>query len=325
MPSLLDPIKIGNIILKNRIVMPPMARNLSTIDGEPKSKLIDHYAKRADHLGLVIVEHSYVSVDGKLSERQLGIDKDDLIPSLKKLSDAIKKRGASACIQITHAGGKAQKDIIGMKPKAPSKDFFEKDIEELTINEMKEIKKDFGEAALRAEKAGFDAVEIHGAHGFLLSEFVSPLSNKRKDKYGGSLDNRLRYPFEIVQEVKKSIKDIPLFYRLGATDMLEGGFNIEEAKYMAKRLEKHGVDVVDVSGGLCGSVPPEFEGKQGYFVSIAEQIKKEIDVPVIGVGGIKDHKYADRVIREDKIDMVAVGRALLKNPNWAKEAKDKLK
>ena len=325
MPELFTPITIDGLKLKNRIIMPPMARDLSTTDGKPTSELYDHYLRRAKDVGLVIVEHSYVQLDGKLSEKQLGIYKDELTSPLNKLSDSIKGKGTPSCIQITHAGAKARKEIIGQRPKAPSSEFYDKEVDKLSVEEMEEIKKNFVEAAVRAEKAGFDSVEVHGAHGFLLSEFVSPLSNTRDDKYGGDLRNRIRFPLEIVEEIIESVKDLKVFYRLGASDRMKAGFEIDEAKVLAKNLEKKGIDAIDVSGGLCGSAPSELEGKQGYFVPLAEKIKKAVDVPVIGVGGIKDPAYANKIIREGRVDLIAVGRALLKNPDWAAEAKKKLK
>jgi len=172
---------------------------------------------------------------------------------------------------------------------------------------------------LFAVKAGFDAVEVHGVHGYLLNQFTSPLTNRRSDRYGGSLENRMRLPLEIVAEVRARVGlDYPVLYRLGADDMMEGGLTVEEGQRTAVALVEAGVDVMDVSGGHCG-----YEigvTSQGYFLPLAERIKQVIEVPVIGVGGIREPEFADQVIRQGRVDLVAVGRAILHDPEWARKA-----
>ncbi|MEF8834885.1 MAG: NADH:flavin oxidoreductase [Candidatus Thermoplasmatota archaeon] len=325
MAGLLTPLQIGSLKLENRIVFPPMATEESTEDGFPKEELYEHYAERSEGPGLVIVEHSYVNTRGRLSKNQLGIYSNEHVESLEKLANTIKTEGAVAAIQINHAGGQCDEDITGEKPIAPSDAYFE-NAKQLSLEQMDKIKKDFVSAAERAVKAGFEAVEIHGAHGFLLGQFLSPLTNQRDDEYGGEeLEDRMRFPLKIVEEVNEAVEDISLLYRLGATDMDEDGLTVDEAKVFAEELVENGIDILDVSGNLCGSRPDEFEGEQGYFVPIAENIKDAVDVPVIGVGGIKDASYADRVIKEEKIDLVAVGRGQWKDPKWALKAKKELK
>jgi 2,4-dienoyl-CoA reductase-like NADH-dependent reductase (Old Yellow Enzyme family) len=163
-------------------------------------------------------------------------------------------------------------------------------------------------------------VEIHGAHGFLLNQFTSPLSNRRTDEYGGSFENRIRFPLEVVREVRKATgSDSSLLYRLGAYDGQEGGVTIDECQALARKLVEAGVNIVDVSGGLVGS-RPEGLASQGYFLPLAEKIKQAVEVPVIGVGGIKDPEFADEAIRQNRVDLVAVGRAILTDPNWALNA-----
>jgi 2,4-dienoyl-CoA reductase-like NADH-dependent reductase (Old Yellow Enzyme family) len=189
----------------------------------------------------------------------------------------------------------------------------------LTVADLKTIALKFGEAARRAVAAGVDSVELHGAHGFLLCQFLSPYMNRRKDAYGGSLENRLRFPSEVIKQVKTQLgKNMPLFYRFGADDMREGGLTRDEGKLAAQKLESAGVDVLDVSGGLGGDGKAQTE--QGYYVPLAAGIKEVVKVPVIGVGHIHEPEYADRVIREGKVDMVAVGRLLLANPDFPKQA-----
>ncbi len=226
-------------------------------------------------------------------------------------------------LQINHAGGKSNKEMIGQKPFSSSEEYFD-DAVEMTKDDITEIKNAFVKAAVRAEKAGFDGVEIHGAHGFLLGQFTSPLVNKRDDEYGGSLENRLRFPLEIVKAVMDKTEDIRILYRLGSTDLDPEGQTIEESIELAKELENLGVDIMDISGNMCGSSPDSLEGEQGFFIEQANKIKQEVDVPVIGVGGITEPDFADKIIKEEKVDLVAVGREFLKNPNWATEARRSL-
>jgi NADPH2 dehydrogenase len=315
--DLLDPLEIKGLTLKNRIVMPPMHTGLATAGGAVTDNLIEHYVRRSRALGTLIVEHSYVSLDGRLSERQLGIYDDSLIGGLEKLTSRIHATGTPVVIQINHAGRAAKIEITGMKPIAPSSIG---DTQELRDDEIEALVATFAMAAERAVRAGFDGVEVHGAHGFLLNQFFSPLTNRRKDNYGDSLENRMRFPLGIVKRVKEKIDGRLLLYRLGSDDLDSAGVKIEDSKKFAVKLQDAGVDIIDVSGGLCGSRPPQIQDRQGYFIPQAGQIKKVVDTPVIGVGGITEPEYADKVIREERVDLVAVGRALLKDPDWATKA-----
>ncbi|MFW9832011.1 MAG: hypothetical protein ACFFD8_09570 [Candidatus Thorarchaeota archaeon] len=188
------------------------------------------------------------------------------------------------------------------------------------MEELEPIAYAFGRAAERAISAGFDGVEVHGAHGFLLNQFYSPLTNHRADAYGGSLENRMRFPLEVVREVRKRIGTNMLLYRLGSVDLEMMGSQIEDSQQFAKRLSQEGVNILDVSGGMCGSAPKSLIRQEGYFVPQAEAIKQSVDKPVIGVGGVKTPQFADHVIRERKVDFIAVGRALKKDPLWAVKA-----
>jgi 2,4-dienoyl-CoA reductase-like NADH-dependent reductase (Old Yellow Enzyme family) len=191
----------------------------------------------------------------------------------------------------------------------------------MTLDEIVGLKEDYRAAARRAREAGFDAIEIHGAHGFLLCEFVSPHTNHRTDEYGGDMEGRIRLPLEVIAIVREEVgPDFPLLYRFGASDFLDDGLDLQQAREIAPRLVAAGIDILDISGGLCGSRPKDLAGIQGYFVPMAASIKSVVDVPVIGVGGITDPAFANGFIEEGKVDLVAVGRALLKNPHWAREA-----
>lgn len=323
MPGLLDPICIGSLELANRLVMPPMGTRLSGEGGEVTDRLVEHYRERAPGVGLVIVEHACVMLAGRMHAGQVGVHEDELVPGLRRLARAVQEQGARVAIQINHVGAKAPPNPALGTPAGPSAvPLPESEVvpRELSLSEIEGIVTAFGQAARRAKEAGFDGVEVHGAHGFLNNQFTSPLTNKRADRYGGNLENRMRLPLEIVAEVRRQVgAGYLVFYRLGASDMLEGGLTVEEGQRIAVALVGAGVDVVDVSGGLGGSIHPTRTG-QGFLVPLAEEIKRVVTVPVIGVGGITQPEFADRVIREGRVDIVAVGRAILHDPQWGRKA-----
>jgi 2,4-dienoyl-CoA reductase-like NADH-dependent reductase (Old Yellow Enzyme family) len=327
MAGLFTPLTIKGHTLNNRIVLPPMANNMATERGEITDAHIEHYARRARAgVGMVIVEHSYVRHDGRVNARQMGIYDDSLIPGLRRLADAVRACGAVVGIQITHGGGKAPAAAVGRQPISASDGLVpgaSDDAQAATEGEIAEIVEAFAAAARRAKAANFDFAEIHGAHGYLLSQFLSPLTNRRADEYGGDLNGRLRLPLEVVRAVRQAVGDEwLLLYRLGASDYMPGGLTHEEGKLAAISLVEAGVDVLDISGGLNGSAIPGADGvSQGYFVPMAADIRAGVDVPVVVAGGITEPEFADRVIREGKVDLVAIGRAMLANPEWAADAR----
>lgn len=328
MAGLFDPIDIKGLKLKNRIVMAPMETRMATADGEVTERHIRHYTARArGGAGLIIVEHTFVMPNGRLSPAQLSLCDDTLVAGLRQLVDAVHQQGAKIAIQLTHAGAAARRETIGEQPVGPSNVPLRSGGQPpraLTIPEIETLVEAFGEAARRAVIAGFDAVELHGAHGFLLCQFLSPLTNRRDDVYGGNPEGRARLPLEAIRKVKTKLpEDVPLFYRFGADDLTEGGLTPEEGKLIAPLLVQAGVDVIDVSGGLGGSGQGRFN-EPGFFVPLAEGIKKCVAVPVIGVGNIADPEYADAVVRAGKVDLVAIGRALLSNPDFPRLAAAKL-
>jgi NADPH2 dehydrogenase len=302
--------------------MPPMQTGRASFEGAVTKKLINFYVRRSAVLGLPIVEHSYVSPTGKIGPKQLGIYDDSLIPGFEKLANGLHAVGAPAVVQISHAGGVANKKVIGTQPVGPS---AREKSRMLETGEIEVIADEFALAAERAVKAGFDGVELHGAHGYLLNQFFSPLFNKREDEFGGSLENRMRLPLLVVKKVHQCLNGKLLLYRLGSDDLAPHGTHIEDSAVFAQRLEQSGVDILDVSGGMCGSEPKQLRQVKGYFVPQAEAIKKAVNVPVIGVGGITEAEYADRLVCEGKVDLVAVGRAFWKDAQWAEKAIETLK
>ncbi|MHB1417194.1 MAG: NADH:flavin oxidoreductase [Chloroflexota bacterium] len=324
MPGLFDPLTIGTMQLKNRIVMPPMGTRLAEADGAINDEHISHYTARARAgVGLVIVEHSYTDKRGCARLDQVGAYDDVLIPGLRRLADEVHRAGAAICLQINHAGALAPREATGEQPAGPS-DVPPPQATEapraLTQDEIRGIVESFARAAERAVAASFDAVEVHGSHGYLLSQFASPITNKRTDEYGGDLQGRFRFPLEVLRAVRSRLPaDYPLFYRLGADDLLPDGLMPDEARAIAPSILQAGVDVIDVSGGLGGSGRERFT-EQGFFVPLAHSIKEASGAIVIGVGNIRDPQYADEVVREGLIDLVAVGREQLRHAEWAAKA-----
>jgi len=321
--GLLEPLEVKGLLLKNRIVMPPMYSGLAGFDGVVTDEVIKHYVQRSKALGLLVVEHTFVVVAGKMAERQLGIYDNRLIAGLEGLSSRVHATGTPVVIQLNHAGRRANKELTSIDPVAPSAN---ETARELRGEEIEDLIDAFSMAAERAMKAGFDGVEVHGAHGFLINQFFSPLTNQRRDRYGGSLENRMRFPLEVVERVVEKVKGRLLLYRLGADDLDLARIQLEDSKKLAVKLEEVGVDIIDVSGGLCGSRAraAQLQGKQGFFVHQAQRIKKVVNGPIIGVGGIREPEYADSLIREGMVDLVAVGRALLEDSEWAVKAVRKL-
>lgn len=329
MPNLLTPIKIAALELQNRLVLPPMATGLSNTLGDVTEKIVNHYADRSKGIGLIIVEHSYVALEGRLTLNQPGIHSDSLVPRWRRLVNIVHNEGSSIALQINHAGSSTTREVCGIQPLAPSPVILPGRGRELPRSmrktEIDDVIGAFVDAAFRAMKAGFDAVEIHGAHGFLLNQFLSPLTNKRTDEYGGSLKNRVRLPLQIIQETKEKIgENHPILYRLGVDDMMPGGLTLNEGISAAVMMVDKGADIIDVSGGLIGSRHPSLRGP-GFFVPQAAAVRKAAGVPVIGVGGIETAEEADEIIRSGIVDFVAVGRAVFRDPSWAYKAVNRLR
>ncbi|RBP46639.1 NADH:flavin oxidoreductase [Garciella nitratireducens] len=328
MIKLLEPINIRGLEMKNKIVLPPMTMDLATEDGLVTEKVKDHYKKMANTgVGAIILENHYINIQGKQSERQLAIDRDECIQGLSEIADIIHKNKVVCGVQINHAGSAAHSAITGHKIIAPSAIIHPKGTEvpdEMTTEEIENVKKQFRKAAGRVKKAGFDFVEIHGCHGYLLNQFLSPLTNTRIDEYGGIRANRIKFPIEIVKEIREEVgKDFLIFYRIAAADNMENGLTIDDAKYLAVKLVEAGVDVLDVSQGLAGSRP--VTNQQGFFVHLSEGIKSVVRIPVITTGGIKEGLFAHHVIEDGKADMIGVGRAILQDDQWVNTIKEELK
>ena len=242
---------------------------------------------------------------------------------LKKLADVIHKNGSKCVMQLNHAGSAALEEVIGSTPVGPSAIRNPRKGElprELTQGEIAEIVEAFQAAARRTKEAGFDGVEIHSAHGYLLNQFFSPLSNKRTDQYGGNLRNRIRIHLEVIEAVRLAVgADFPLLLRLGASDYMDGGSTIEDSKIAAQEFAKAGVDILDISGGFSGYAGPGLQG-QGYFSPLTQAIKEVVSIPVILTGGITKAQAAEQLLVAGKADLIGVGRAILNDSKWAEHA-----
>ncbi len=319
--KLFEPGRIGSLELKNRLVMPPMATNYASKDGSVTQRQIDYYEERAKGgVGLVIVEISCVdSPVGKGATKQICIDDDRFVPQLSKLAESIKRHGAKAAIQLHHAGRQTSSKLTGHQPVAPSPVPMPGGEQpgELTLPEIATLVTRFAEAADRAKKAGFDGVEIHGAHGYLISQFLSPLSNRRRDAYGGDVKRRARFLLEVIKAVRERVgRDYPVWCRLSAMEIgVEDGITLEETQVVAQMAEEAGVDAIHVSAHqVTPARRPPMAQPVCLFVPLAEGIKKVVSVPVITVGRIPPELGED-VLREGKADFISMGKALLADPH----------
>ena len=322
-----DKIKVGSIELHNRLIMPPVATYLSTNDGKVTDKLVEYYGERAEggNIGMIITEHCYISQQGKAKSNQLSIANDDDVEGLSRLVQAIHQNGTKAMAQLNHAGATTLETITGMRKVSASavphpfsgSPLNEVIPEALTQDGISAIAEDFARAARRAKAAGYDGVEIHSAHSYLLNQFYSPLTNKREDDYGGSLENRLRFHTEVIKRVREEVgSDYLIALRLGGCDYMQDGSTIEDAVNAAKILEAAGIDMLDLSGGMC-SYRREGHSEPGYFKDMSIPVKSAVSIPVMLTGGIKKAHEAEELLLEGAADLIGVGRELLKDAHWA--------
>lgn len=304
-----------------------MASETSDSKGYVTQKTIDHYSKLAkSQAGLVMVEYSFVHQSGRSEEFQLGINHDDQIHGLKQISQAIHESGAMAGIQLTHSGGKTESQFtegILQSPSGIVVPVKDKELEVpsiMTSAEIKNWKRYFLAASDRAVKAGFDLVEIHAAHGYGINQWLSPITNKRNDDYGGSIQNNTRLLLEIISEIKLSHPHLLISVRMPGQDFIPGGLTSEDSILIAELLENAGVDILNISSGIGGWRRPSTRSGEGYLVEEAAFIQARVSIPVIGVGGIETGTYIDQILNENKISLAAVGRAILKDPlSWGQK------
>jgi 2,4-dienoyl-CoA reductase-like NADH-dependent reductase (Old Yellow Enzyme family)/thioredoxin reductase len=321
---LFKPLTIGPLHLKNRIGMAPMTSSYADDRGHPTEALIQYYVRRArGGVGLITVESCYVDRGGKGFLCQLALDEEGYITALSRLAGSVREAGAGVILQLIHCGRQTTSMLCGAQPVAPSPipcPLLQEMPRELSGGEVEDLIGKFVVAAKRAKRAGFDGVEIHAAHGYLINQFLSAYSNRRSDRYGGSLENRSRMLLEIIKGIRKDVgRDYAVTCRLSAEEFVPGGLTLSETGAVAAWLEHEGVDAVSVSGGVYESgyrVIPPMDAGQGSLVYLAEGIKAVVGIPVFAVGGIYEPEFADRILVEGKADMVLLGRSLLADPDW---------
>ncbi|GHA16677.1 NADH:flavin oxidoreductase/NADH oxidase [Streptomyces purpurascens] len=341
MTALFEPCTLRDVTIPNRVWMPPMCQYSAAPDGPeagaPNDWHFAHYAARAaGGTGLIIVEATAVSPEGRISPYDLGIWNDTQVEAFRRITRFLAAQGTVPAVQLAHAGRKASTerpwkggapvgpDAYGWDSVAPSPLAFDERHPapaELTVDQIKDIVGQFAAAARRALAAGFEIAEIHGAHGYLINEFLSPYSNHRTDAYGGSYENRVRFALEVVDAVREVWpQDKPLFFRISATDWLEdGGWTADDTVRFAAGLRAHGVDLLDVSSGGNASGARIPTGP-GYQVPFAARVKAETTLPVAAVGLITDAEQAEKILANGEADAVLLGRELLRNPSWARHA-----
>lgn len=317
--KLFEPYTIKDLTLKNRIVMSPMCMySCMEEDGKVNDWHLTHYTTRAiGQVGLVILEASGITKQGRISPQDLGIWSDDQIPGLRKLVELNHKYGSKIGIQIAHAGRKAEVPGPIIAPSAIAFNDKMKQPEEMNRTQIDETVEAFQKAAVRAKEAGFDVIELHGAHGYLISEFLSPLANKRTDEYGGSIENRYRFLGEVIDAVK-NVWDGPLFVRLSANDYREDGNSPDDHVYFAKRMKEQGVDLIDCSSG--GVAPAHIDAFPGYQVPYADKIRREANIATGAVGLITEPLHAEEILKNERADLVILARELLRDPYWPRRA-----
>ena len=331
---LLEPVTIGSVELKNRMVMAPMVCNAANPDGTVSDRVVDFYRKRADGLGLLVVEATSIAPGGESPKFQLEIFDDRFINGLRKLSEVIRTSGAKAIIQINHAGAKRiprdpNEVLISASNVSITPGAIPRSME---ISEVRNMVRAFGDAASRAVQAGFDGVEVHGAHFYLVNQFLSPYTNHRTDLYGGDFTGRIRFFKEVIQEIREKIgSKYIISCRINGVEGIENGSPPEEIIQIAKILEASGADLIHVSG-VIRSVEFLHEGKPfkrlggfllkddplGTYVPAAAEIKKAVGIPVTVAGKIFDPVLAEQILEDEKVDLIAFGRQLIVNPEFAK-------
>lgn len=345
---LFSPITFRGVTLANRIVLSPMAMYVAH-EGALNDFHMTHYGKFAmGGVGLVTVEQTAVCRRGRITNGCLGLWNEDLLPAFRRLTELIHGFGSKAAIQINHGGRKAsaqrawqgngaltEQDIARgeelWQPEGPSDLPFAPGWpvpEAMTLDRIQRLRQEFVNTALLAERAGFDIIELHLAHGYLLQSFLTPLANKRTDAYGGSLENRMRLPLEIARDLRAALSDdTPIFARISATDWIEGGWTLDDSVVLAEHLKEAGVDLIDCSSGgnlLRGATNSNLARGPLYQVPFAQAVRRRANMPTMAVGMIRTGDEAEQVLRDRQADLVAIGRQLLYNPSWVQHRAQEL-
>lgn len=325
--SLFDSIQIADVILKNRFVRSATWEGMCDSAGKVTSQLLEYYRRLAQGgAGLIITGYSYVREDGKQLPGKMGICEESHLDGLRQLTEAVHQEGGIVFCQLVHAGGQTTSKVIGSQPLAPSATGFagyQEIPREMTADDIKTVVTAFGASANRAKQAGFDGVQLHGAHGYLINQFLSPLCNQRQDAYGGSIEKRMTFLEEVYKEVRSAVgSSYPITIKLTATDHLAGGLQPRDSVEIARRLGQLGIDAIEVSSGTAvsgtlGPVRKDIDGpaKEAYNAELAHMIKQAVEVPVMLVGGLRSHDVMQKLLNEGKSDLFALSRPLIREPD----------
>lgn len=327
MRKLFDETRINGMHLANRLIRSATWEGMCAEDGRPSEKLAAYYGTLArGRVGLLISGYTYVRPDGKQLPGQMGIWRDDIVADLAQLAAAVHREGGKLCIQLVHAGGQTTSKLINGQPVAPSSvkvDQFPERPLELSREGISDVIDSFGKAARRAKEAGCDAVQLHAAHGYLINQFLSPLTNRRSDGYGGNIENRCRFLLEVYRAVRGTVgREFPVIIKLNGADNLEGGLTLEDAVVAARLATEEGVDAIEVSGGTpaSGDLSPVRQGietreSEAYNLPLAYRIKNAVTCPVMVVGGLRSFELIEGIVRREEADYVAFSRPLIREPN----------
>ena len=326
MSILFESIKIGGMTVPNRVVRSATNDRMVKVSGHVTDVMIAAYESlAAGGVGLIITGHAYVAWNGKASDTMLGAHHDDMIHGLTKLVEAVHKYDSRIVLQINHAGRQTASATIGETPVAPSAVFnpiTNETPREFTEKEIEDLIDAYVATAKRAVTAGFDGVQIHAAHGYLASQFISPYTNQRQDQWGGSLENRMRFPLEIYRRFRSALgESYPIIIKLNSEDFLENGLAIEDSTDIAKALSQEGIDAIEISGGMGESGSQIIredildEADEAYFLPNAKKFKEQIDCPLILVGGIRSPDVMESLISSGEVDMISMSRPLIREPD----------
>ncbi len=337
MAALFDQTSINGMKMRNRLVRSATWEGMCDADGRPTPKLIDWYRDLArGGVGLIISGYSFIRPDGKQLPGKMGIHTDDLAPEMEALTRAVHEEGGTICIQLVHAGGQTDSANAGRQPLAPSAvavDQFPEVPQELAKEDIADLVTAFGNAARRAKAFGFDGIQLHAAHGYLINQFLSPLTNRRTDEYGGNIENRCRFLLEVYRTVRQTVGgDYPVMIKLNGADFVDDGLTEEDAVYAARTLDSEGIDAIEVSGGTSASgaktparVKIREPKQEAYNLPLARQISRGVNCPVMVVGGFRSYEVAENAVRDTDpvggsrgentgIAYIAMARPLIREP-----------
>lgn len=330
MSKLFEESTINGMNLRNRVVRSATWEGMCEPDGRPTDRLTEFYGTLAEgEVGLIITGYTFVRPEGKQLPGTMGIHTDGFAAEMKQLPKVVHGAGGKICMQLVHVGGQTDSANAGQIPLAPSSletaQFAEKP-QALTKEQIAEIVAAFGQGAARAKAYGFDAVQLHGAHGYLINQFLSPLTNQRTDEYGGGIENRSRFLLEVYGAVRGAVgPGYPVLIKLNCADFLDGGLQPEDALYAAKVLDQRGIDAIEVSGGTpaSGDQSParakiKDPSQEGYHLALAKRVKASVSCPVMVVGGMRSLGVIEKALSEDGLDYISLARPLIREPGLVK-------